>query len=200
MVKQIFHHGKHQQMHGKVLNESWLFCLSFFFCLFIESWAIFICPVGVTINDGSGDRDTNSDILCLGLALMTFSSQGSFACHTCCDMAPQCIGIIRWPGIHVPTWDSNPRHKNQQIFTHRNNHCTTRATEIYLPKHYMPRTCIYMYPVNTTRPLPTPWQSCRTVLLSKSHFITFSRFVIRNPQCNNHSVFYCKYCRACILL
>jgi hypothetical protein len=56
-----------------------------FVCLFIAAWAIFSYPVAVTI---TGDGAANLD-LCL--ALMAFSSEGSFSCHTYCDTGPRFI-------------------------------------------------------------------------------------------------------------
>jgi hypothetical protein len=47
------------------------------------------------------------------LASMVFSSEGSFACHTCCDTVPQFI--CSHP--RVPQRDSNPRRKDHHIPT-----------------------------------------------------------------------------------
>jgi hypothetical protein len=57
-------------------------------CLFACLWPpqqFFSYPAAVTI---AGDRTAN---LCLCLALMAFSSGGSFSCYTYCNMGPRFI-------------------------------------------------------------------------------------------------------------
>jgi hypothetical protein len=49
------------------------------------------------------------------LALMAFSSEGSFLCHTYCDMGPLFIRSHPQNGTHVPQWDSNQGCKDHQI-------------------------------------------------------------------------------------
>jgi hypothetical protein len=56
-----------------------------FVCLFIAAQAIFSYLAAVTI---TGGRTANLDQC---LALMAFSSEGSFTCHTYCDMGPKFI-------------------------------------------------------------------------------------------------------------
>jgi hypothetical protein len=62
----------------------------------------------------TGDRAANLD-LCL--ALMAFSSEGSFTCHTYCATGPRFIRCHPKDRHHVPQWDSTPRRKDNQIHT-----------------------------------------------------------------------------------
>jgi hypothetical protein len=54
--------------------------------LFIATWAIFICPLAVTITDDGLQLYTY-----MLIALMAFNSEASFTCHTCCDTGPPFI-------------------------------------------------------------------------------------------------------------
>jgi hypothetical protein len=69
-----------------------IFCL--FVWLFISSWAISQLP-----SECSHYRwqDCNLDLF---LALMVFSNEGSFPCHTCCDTEPRLYGLIRRTSLH----------------------------------------------------------------------------------------------------
>jgi hypothetical protein len=66
-----------------------------FECLLVNSHLneFFSYPAAVTI---TGDRAAKLD-LCL--ALVAFSSEGSFTCHTCCDMGPMFLRSFERPVI-----------------------------------------------------------------------------------------------------
>jgi hypothetical protein len=69
------------------LNEIGLLVLDILFCFVFESHEQFFSYLAtVTIAD---DRAANLD-LCL--ALMAFSSENSFTCHTYCDTEPPFLG------------------------------------------------------------------------------------------------------------
>jgi hypothetical protein len=90
------------------LSHSGAYTVQDFICLFIAEQS-FSYPSAVSITE---DGIANTD-LCL--ALVAFSSEGSFTCHTCCDTEPEFIQFIRRTSSHVPQQDSNLRRKDNQI-------------------------------------------------------------------------------------
>jgi hypothetical protein len=83
----------------------------------------FSYPAAVTI---TGVRAANLD-LCF--ALMAFSSEGSFSCHTYCDTGPRFIPSH--PKDRQPQWIRTGDARIARSLRLRSNHCATQATSRY---------------------------------------------------------------------
>jgi hypothetical protein len=114
-----------KKINRKILNGN-NFQLYKQVCLYspLSNLTAFLAAVTITY-----DSVANFD-LCI--ALTAFSSDGSFTCHTFCDMGPRFTSIRSQPKNH------SPRHtccgiptlyvKINRSLCRRSNHCTTRAT------------------------------------------------------------------------
>jgi hypothetical protein len=90
-----------------------------FVCLFVYS-----CTSNFSATASGGCHHNRSDRpanLCL--AVKAFSSEGSFTCHTCCDMGSlDLYGLIRKTNTHIPQWDLNRPRKDLMITAPHRRH------------------------------------------------------------------------------